>query len=78
MNKTKAQIIIPKAGDFPYPERVIQIRGTKEQIESAKQEISMLTGSLFPKPPGYMPDPQQMMPMCMMPPPFCTISHRNN
>lgn len=46
IEKTKAQIHIPKAGTGPNSsERVIQIKGTPEQIEEVKREIAMLTSS---------------------------------
>ena len=71
MAKTKAQIVIPRASDYPYPERVIQIKGTKEQIDGAKKEIDVLTaGAAYAMKSGYFPDPQ-MMPMYMPQSPYC-------
>lgn len=71
MTKTKAQIIIPRAADFPYPERIIQIKGAKEQIEIAKKEIEALIGfPLMKANPMFLPDPKRF-PMCM--PPFRSI-----
>jgi len=43
--KTKAQVIIPKDLDYTTPQRVIHIKGTKEQIESVKKEIKNLETS---------------------------------
>lgn len=74
MNKTKAQIIIPRAADFPYPERIIQIKGTKEQVEAAKREIEALIGlPLMKAGPMFLPDPKRF-PMF---PPFCKWINNN-
>jgi polyribonucleotide nucleotidyltransferase len=68
MTKTKAQIIIPRAPDFPHPDRIIQIKGTREQVEAAKKEIEALVGfPLMKANPMFLPDPKRF-PMCM--PPF--------
>ena len=56
MAKTKAQIVIPRAVDFPYEERTIQIKGTKEQVEGAKKEIYSLIGGYMN--PGMYRDPR--------------------
>lgn len=65
MTKTGAQIIIPRAADFPYPHRVIQIKGTKEQVDSAKKEIEAIIGIPIMEPNQlFFPDPKMMPPMC--------------
>lgn len=72
MAKTKAQILIPRANDFPYPERIIQIKGTKEQVEAARREIEELIGvSLMRANPMFFPDPKMMQ---MYMPPMCINS----
>jgi hypothetical protein len=71
MAKTQAQIIIPKVLDFTSPERIIHIKGTKEQIESVKKEISILANSsayggrmaAYMR-EGGMPPPWGMPPYC--------------
>eukprot|EP00826_Nyctotherus_ovalis_P019553 TRINITY_DN1604_c0_g1_i4.p2 TRINITY_DN1604_c0_g1~~TRINITY_DN1604_c0_g1_i4.p2 ORF type:complete len:160 (+),score=25.32 TRINITY_DN1604_c0_g1_i4:1140-1619(+) len=76
MSRTKAQIIIPRAADFPYPERVIQIKGTRDQVDAAKREIEAIIGiPLMKANPMFLPDPKRF-PMCM--PPFCILraNHR--
>ena len=47
MLKTKAQIIIPKVVDYNVPERVIKIKGTREQIEKVKKEITIIANCCF-------------------------------
>ena len=56
--------------DMFSPERMIQIKGTKEQIEVAKKEITALTasGMYGGKAANYFREQQQMMQMFM--PPF--------
>lgn len=42
MAKTKALIHIPKAPEVNSTERKIQIKGSKDQVESVKREIALL------------------------------------
>ncbi len=77
MEKTKAQISIPKLVDYQLPERMIKLKGTKEQIEFAKNEIIAFahTASLASyggrPPPGYG-DQAHMLGMPLPMPPYCT------
>lgn len=68
MAKTKAQIIIPKVLDYVSPERLIQIKGTKEQIEEVKKEINALatSSSTNGKAAAYIRAQQQQMMQAMM------------
>jgi len=70
MAKTKTQITVPRQLDFPIPDRVIQIKGSLEQIEAAKREIESIIGSPIVETKAGFFDPA-MMAMYMPPPGFC-------
>lgn len=68
MMKYKIQINIPRAPDFPCPQRLIQIKGTRDQIDLAKKDIeSLLNCPMLEIKSNCIPDPK-MLPMW---PPFC-------
>jgi len=46
MAKTKARIHIPKVPEPNSTERVIQIKGTKDQVIQTKKEIALLTSTI--------------------------------
>ena len=46
MRKTGAHIFVPKETEPPEAERILQIRGTMEQIGTAKREIALLTATV--------------------------------
>ncbi len=84
MARTKALIHIPKAPEHNSTERIIQIKGSKEQVDAVKREIALLTSnSTFGTKGGpsatLLREKQQAVAAIQMYlPPYCLLTGSHN